>query len=154
MGNTGKRVLLISGPNVSLIGKRETEIYGTDTLDDIEQMVSTDAENHGFEVECFRSESEGEIISYIQEHGPKAAGVIINPGALTHYSIALRDCIAYIKRPVVEVHVSNLHKREEFRRHSVIAPVCDGQVTGLGRCGYFGALHYIMEKVEHGEKDL
>ncbi|HEX9745777.1 MAG TPA: type II 3-dehydroquinate dehydratase [bacterium] len=141
------KILMVSGPNLSLLGKREPKIYGTDTLSDIEKTVSDEAGKYSMGVTAFNSESEGDLIKFLQEHGPDADGVIINPGALTHYSIALRDCIAFLKCPVVEVHLSNLHAREEFRRTSVIAPVCDGQITGLGKYGYLGAIRYLHEKL-------
>lgn len=147
-------VLLVSGPNLRLLGRRETEIYGTETLEDIEGWLIRNAQDFGIEVHCFQSESEGEIIKFLQDHGPDADGVIINPGALTHYSLALRDCIKYLKCPVVEVHISNLYKREEFRHRSVIAGACNGQVLGLGKWGYYAALVYLAAKMREEGKIL
>jgi 3-dehydroquinate dehydratase-2 len=140
-------ILFVSGPNLRLLGRRETHIYGTDTLEEIEGWIIREAQEYSVEVHCYQSESEGEIISFLQIRGPDSDGVIINPGALTHYSIALRDCIRYLPCPVVEVHMSNLYKREEFRRESVVTAVCDGQVTGLGKWGYYAALRYLIEKM-------
>jgi 3-dehydroquinate dehydratase II len=142
------RILLVSGPNLKSLGRREPEIYGHDTLEDIEGWVIREAQELGVDVRCFQSEIEGEIIKYLQENDTEADGVIINPGALTHYSIALRDCIKYLSCPVVEVHLSNLYKREEFRRTSVVAEVCVGQIHGLGKWGYLGALNYLVEKMK------
>ena len=144
---TSRRILLVSGPNLRMLGRREPDIYGTSTLEQIEAWLITEAQNLGVEMHCFQSESEGEIIKFLQNNGPHCGGVIINPGALTHYSIALRDCIRYLICPVVEVHLSNLYKREEFRRTSVVAPVCVGQVLGLGKWGYYGALKYLVENI-------
>lgn len=145
-------IVLVSGPNLRMLGRREVEIYGSETLEDIEGWLITEAHKLGVEVQCFQSESEGEIISYLQNRGLDADGVIINPGALTHYSIALRDCIKYLPCPVVEVHISNLYKREEFRQKSVITPVCEGQVTGLGKWGYLGALIFLVNKIKQSGK--
>ena len=142
------RILLVSGPNLRSLGRREPEIYGSETLEDIEGWIIREAQKFGIEVHCFQSEIEGEIIKFLQGSDTEADGVIINPGALTHYSIALRDCIKYLSCPVVEVHLSNLYKREEFRQKSVIAPVCAGQIHGLGKCGYYGALVYLVEKMK------
>ncbi len=140
-------ILLISGPNLRLLGRREPDIYGTDTLEDIEGWIIREAHEHDIDVHCYQSESEGELLTFLQTYGPDADGIIINPGALAHYSIALRDCLQYLPCPVVEVHISNLYAREEFRQKSVIAPVCDGQIMGLGKWGYFGALNYLVEKI-------
>jgi 3-dehydroquinate dehydratase II len=142
------RVLLVSGPNLRSLGRREPEVYGTETLEDIEGWIIREAQNFGVEVHCFQSEVEGEIIKFLQDNDMESDGIIINPGALAHYSIALRDCIKYLSCPVVEVHISNLYRREEFRRNSVVAEVCVGQIHGLGKWGYFGALVYLVEKMK------
>lgn len=152
METTCPTILLVSGPNLRTLGRREPEIYGTETLEEIEGWVIRKAQDFSVEVHCYQSDSEGEIIKFLQEHGPDAQGVIINPGALTHYSYAIEDCIRYLDCPVVEVHISNLHKREEFRRTSVIAPVCAGQIMGLGKWGYYGALVYLIEKMREAGK--
>jgi 3-dehydroquinate dehydratase-2 len=143
-----KSILLVSGPNLRLLGKREVQTYGTETLDDIEAWLIQEAQKHDIDVHCYQSESEGDILTFLQTYGPDARGVIINPGALAHYSYALRDCIQYLKCPVIEVHISNLYKREEFRHRSVIAPACTGQVTGLGKWGYHAALTYLIQTIK------
>ncbi|HDS29468.1 MAG TPA: type II 3-dehydroquinate dehydratase [Firmicutes bacterium] len=147
MAIQGRTILFVSGPNLRLLGKRDTHIYGTETLDQIEGWIIQEAQKFDIDVHCYQSESEGDILSFLQTYGPDAQGVIINPGALTHYSYALRDCIQYLKCPVVEVHLSNLFRREEFRHKSVVAPACTGQVTGLGKLGYLAALLFLVDRM-------
>ncbi|WP_458412536.1 type II 3-dehydroquinate dehydratase [Schinkia sp. CFF1] len=130
------KLLLINGPNLNLLGLREPEIYGRTTLKDIEEQLSEFAEGEGLELSCFQSNHEGSIIDAIHEARNNFAGIILNPGAFTHYSYAIRDAIASVDVPVIEVHISNVHKREEFRHKSVLAPVCEGQIVGLGITGY------------------
>ncbi|MDA1215900.1 MAG: type II 3-dehydroquinate dehydratase [Chloroflexi bacterium] len=136
-------VLVINGPNLNMLGQREQDIYGSLTLADIEARVKTHAESLGVTVEFFQSNNEGEIIDYVQKHQSDAIGIVINPGAFTHTSVALRDCLAIVTAPVVEVHISNIYAREEFRHLSYVAPVADGQISGLGWQGYLLALDYI-----------
>jgi len=138
-----RRVVVVNGPSLNLLGKREPEIYGTRTLADLERTVDTKAKSLGLEAECFQSNHEGEIIDFLQEHAPGSAGVIINPGALSHYSLALYDCLQALALPVVEVHISNIHAREEFRSRSVTARSAKGVITGLGFIGYELALEYL-----------
>lgn len=152
MERVDRKILLVSGPNLRLLGKRETDIYGTDTLENIEGWIIQEAQKHGVYIDCYQSESEGDILTFLQTYGPDCDGVIINPGALTHYSVALRDCLRYLTCPVVEVHISNLFKREEFRQKSVVTPVCDGQVMGLGKWGYYSALVYLIETMREKDK--
>lgn len=134
------RVLVIHGPNLNLLGEREPEIYGTLTLDEINRRIRDEAAELGIEVRCFQSNSEGAIIDAIHGARREADAIIINPGAYTHYSVAIRDALAAVALPAIEVHLSNVHAREEFRRHSVIAPVVRGQIVGLGVQGYLLAL--------------
>lgn len=145
------KILLLNGPNLNLLGHREPEVYGNVTLKDIEKKITMLGTKHQFEVICFQSNHEGEIIDQLHsafENNYK--GVIFNPAAFTHYSYAIRDAIASIQLPVVEVHISNVHSRESFRQKSVIAPVTIGQIVGFGSFGYelaFTALvNFINEK--------
>ncbi len=138
------RILLINGPNLNMLGTRQPEIYGSMTLDDIVGKVNARASELGAEVEAFQANAEGEIISFIQENGKTADGILINAGALTHYSLGLRDAFESIQKPFVEVHISNIHAREEFRHHSVLADIAVAQVAGLGWRGYIAALDGLV----------
>ena len=139
-------ILVINGPNLNMLGKREPEVYGHTTLAQVEDLVQTRAKQLGVTVEFFQSNHEGAILDHIHEHGPASEGVIINAGALTHTSIALRDALAILSVPIVEVHISNIHAREEFRRTSYTAGVATGMISGLGLKGYLLALEYIAEE--------
>ncbi|WP_153732929.1 type II 3-dehydroquinate dehydratase [Sporosarcina obsidiansis] len=140
-------LLLLNGPNLNRLGKREPDIYGAETLADIENRLQRLAEESDVVLTCFQSNVEGELINRIHQAGDQGIdGVIFNPGAFTHYSIALRDAIASISVPVIEVHISNIHTREEFRHTSVIAPVAAGQLCGFGTAGYDLAFHAFMLK--------
>jgi len=136
-----KKILCVNGPNLNMLGVRETEIYGSMTLGDIEQMVVKEAASLGVEVEFFQSNSEGGIIDRLQAAKGEYSAVIINPGAYSHYSIAIRDTVKAIGLPAIEVHLSNIYAREGFRSQSVIAPVCVGQISGLGAQGYILAIY-------------
>ena len=140
-----KRVLVVHGPNLNLLGKREPDIYGTRSLDDLNQVVQKKSAGLGMEASCYQSNHEGEIIDFLQTHGPGSAGIVINPGALSHYSLALYDCLQALALPVVEVHLSNIHAREEFRSRSVTARAARGVITGLGFAGYELALEFLAE---------
>lgn len=141
------RIAVINGPNLNLLGVREPDVYGTDTLDDITRKVRQSVSDLVVELEFFQSNSEGAIIDELHaaryQRGVDA--IVINPGAYTHYSIAIRDAIAAIAIPVVEAHLSNTHAREEFRKTSVIAPVCRGRIEGLGWLGYALAIRALVE---------
>ena len=139
------RVTVINGPNLNMLGKREVGIYGGKTLDDICDEISAEAGRLKVSVEFFQSNSEGGLVSRVQQCRGVSDGIILNAGAYTHYSIALRDAIASAQVPTVEVHISNIFKREKFRHVSMIAPVCIGQICGLGSHGYVLALRAIME---------
>ncbi|MCA1030701.1 type II 3-dehydroquinate dehydratase [Bacillus timonensis] len=141
-----KRILLINGPNLNRLGMREPNIYGEKTLKQLEEEVTQFALDINTEVSCFQSNHEGEIIDMIHGAEHTYDGIIINPGAFTHYSYAIRDAIASISLPVVEVHISNVHAREEFRHTSVTAPVTVGQIVGLGFYGYKLAVLAILQK--------
>src|SRR4051794_14102660 len=129
-------ILLVHGPNLNLLGTRNPAVYGTTTLADIEGDVRTVVEVRGASFASFQSNSEGALIDYLHQRRLDAAGVVLNAGAYTHTSVALRDAIEAITLPVIEVHISNTHARDAFRQVSLIAAVCLGQVTGLGRPGY------------------
>ncbi|MCI8648747.1 MAG: type II 3-dehydroquinate dehydratase [Anaerotruncus sp.] len=140
-----KKVLIIQGPNLNMVGIREPGIYGSETIDTINAQAMAHAERLGLACEVFHSNSEGAIVDKIQEAFTAYDGIVINAGAYTHYSIAIRDAIAAIKKPVIEVHLSNVHARDEFRHKSVIAPVCVGGVFGFGKIGYKLALDALAE---------
>jgi len=144
-----KRLLIVNGPNLNLLGTREPHIYGTTSLDEIETLLRRRAGELGCEVVCFQSNSEGAIIDFLQREAPASSGVVLNPGALTHYSYALYDCLRALAAPVVEVHLSNLHSRaESFRTQDVTAPAAVGVIQGLGPRGYLMAMEYLVDRDE------
>lgn len=143
-------VLVINGPNLNMLGQREPDTYGTTTLEEIEARMRHYGESMGLTLEFFQSNHEGAIVDCIQEKGSASQGIVINPGALAHTSIALRDALSALAVPVVEVHISNVHARERFRHHSYISSVSTGQIVGLGTHGYLLALDYLAESVNSG----
>ena len=138
-------LLIINGPNLNLLGQREPKIYGKETLQDILDDVYLYSKNHNINIEAFQSNHEGEIVDMIQKSNDLYQGLIINPGALSHYSISIRDAISSISIPTVEVHLSNIFIREKFRNHSVISDVCSKMVVGLGSNGYKIAVGYFIK---------
>ncbi|MGB3304803.1 MAG: type II 3-dehydroquinate dehydratase [Thermomicrobiales bacterium] len=145
----GGHVLVVNGPNLNTLGTREPSIYGTRTLDSIIEELRAHAANGspGFTIDAIQSNHEGVIIDFLHERGPAALGLIINPGALSHYSYALRDAISGIRKPTVEVHLSNIHARESFRHTSVTAPVANGIIAGLGARGYLLAADWMRAEI-------
>jgi len=147
------RFLLINGPNLNTLGKRQPHIYGTLTLKEIEARVAERAAQHGAEIRSFQSNHEGALIDFIQAEAEDAQGIIINPGALTHYSIALRDALEGCGLPFIEVHLSDIQAREPFRRHSVMADIAAGQIAGQGWEGYLRALDALAALVREEARE-
>jgi len=141
-----KTLLLINGPNLNLLGTRQPEIYGTTTLAEIEALVVEEAAERGWQIKSHQSNHEGGLIDFIQAEYKGADGIIINPGALTHYGYSLRDCLAALDIPIVEVHISNIQKREEWRKKSVLTEICSGLISGLGTDGYLRALDHFKDE--------
>jgi 3-dehydroquinate dehydratase-2 len=144
------RLLVINGPNLNMLGTREPGVYGAQTYSDLTDMLTKAAEKRGIAIGFTQSNSEGGIIDRIQGAYPKCDGVILNPGAYTHYSYAIYDALKSVPVPAVEVHISNIHAREEFRRASVTAGACVGQISGLGFYGYVAAMDYLLQALESG----
>lgn len=141
-------ILVINGPNLNLLGSREPDIYGTDTLEELMMWLETRPEGFGHLFKTFQSNHEGEIVDIIQNERQWAHGIIINPAAFTHYSYAIRDVIAAVNIPTVEVHLSDIRKREAFRQLSVISPVCVGQISGMGKNSYLEGLKLVLKEIE------
>ena len=143
-----QRVLVIHGPNLNLLGSREPDIYGTTTLEEINGDLSSAAKEWGAEVEFFQSNYEGALVDRIQESQSWADGILINPGALTHTSVTLRDALAATGLPIVEIHLSNVFAREEFRQRSFVSPIALGVISGFGSMGYGLGLNALLEHLE------
>lgn len=144
------KILIINGPNLNLLGKRQPKVYGSKSLDEINSLLKKRAGELGADLSFFQSNSEGSIIDFIQASSSDAAGIVINPGALTHYGLSLRDALTDANIPVIEVHISNIYSREEWRAKSVIAPVAKGQISGMGWHGYVIALETLIADLGKG----
>jgi 3-dehydroquinate dehydratase-2 len=142
------KILIIHGPNLNMLGKREKSIYGEKTLQQIDALLKKEARALGVDVVTFQSNHEGALVDFVQEQAGSAHGIIINPGALTHYGFSLLDALVDSKLPVIEVHLSNIHQREEWRAKSIIAPVAQGQISGLGWRGYVAAVQILAGKLK------
>lgn len=147
------KIRVLHGPNLNLLGTREPDVYGSLTLAEIDRRITECAKSIGVQAEISQFNSEGELVEAIQQAGKSADAIVINPGAYTHYSIAIRDAVAAIKIPTVEVHLSNIYGREEFRQESVIAPVCAGQISGFGDQSYILGLQAAKHLVESKGND-
>ena len=141
------KFLIINGPNLNNLGRRDPAHYGSTTLPQIEEFIRNVAAERGVEVEFFQSNHEGDIVGFIQQSSDDADGIVINAGALTHYGLSMRDALTDSRLPIVEVHLSNIHARDEFRRHSVIADIAAGQIAGLGARGYLYALDFLAAQI-------
>ena len=142
------KFLVINGPNINMLGRRDTTIYGVKTLEEVNQEISRVAERLGVEVEFFQSNVEGLLVDYIQQNWGEVQGIVINPGALTHYGLTLKDALIDFKSPFIEVHLGNPYAREPWRRHSVLSDVARGQIAGFGWRSYTAALEILAALVE------
>jgi len=143
-----KHVLVLNGPNLNMLGKREPGIYGAETLSDVEALCRAAGEEFGLTVDCRQSNFEGELVTWIQEALGTADGILINPGAYSHTSVAIHDALRAVGLPVAEVHISNIHQREAFRHHSYVSSVAFGVICGFGTLGYKLALHALAQKLK------
>ncbi|MFI5282197.1 MAG: type II 3-dehydroquinate dehydratase [Candidatus Dormibacterales bacterium] len=143
-----RRIVVVNGPNLNLLGTREPDVYGTRSMAALVKDIRAAARRLGVQVNVFQSNHEGEIIDFLQKEAPGSDGIVINPGALSHYSLALYDCLQSLAVPAVEVHISNIHAREEFRSHSVTGRAAKGVITGLGFKGYELAMEYLAKQAK------
>jgi len=143
-----RTILVINGPNLNLLGEREPHIYGSRTLEDINRELATLAQQAGFELQCFQSNHEGDLVDQVQQARHITCGLIINPGGYAHTSVALRDALSAYSHPIIEVHLSNIYKREGFRHHSYISAVVTGLICGLGADGYRLAMETLIQKLK------
>lgn len=139
-------ILVLNGPNLNMLGTRQPEVYGSATLDDVVELCRQTAERYGREITAFQSNSEGALIDRIHRARGVESGIVINPGGLTHTSVALRDALVIPELPIVEVHISNVHAREEFRHHSFISPIATAVVAGMGIQGYAAAIEFLIRR--------
>jgi 3-dehydroquinate dehydratase-2 len=146
------KISIINGPNLNLLGTRETDIYGKTTLDSINNELEVAAKALGFKIKAFQSNIEGEIVDAVQQSAKDCSGIIINPAAYSHTSVAIRDAISAINIPVIEVHLSNIYKREEFRKHSYVSEVVQGVISGFGPQSYFLALEALVKIIKNNQK--
>ena len=142
------KILVIHGPNLNMLGKRDKSIYGEKTLKQIGALLKKEARALGIDVVTFQSNHEGALVDFVQEQAGIARGIVINPGALTHNGFCLLDALVDSKLPVIEVHLSNIYRREEWRAQSIVAPIADGQISGLGWRGYVAALQILVSKLK------
>lgn len=143
-----KNIIIINGPNLNLLGTREPEIYGKENLSDIKALCEAEGKKLGLEIDFRQSNSEGELVNWVQEGGKNFAGLIVNAAAYTHTSIAIMDALLAIKKPIIEVHLSNIFKREEFRHHSYVSPAAAGVICGFGSNSYVLAINAIKELIK------
>lgn len=147
-------LLLVNGPNLNRLGQRDRDIYGSTTLAEIETRVRTNVNEVSASLVAFQSNHEGALVDFLQTEGPGCSGIILNPGAFGHYSYALRDCLADLNKPCIEVHISNVHQREAFRHQLVLSPVVTGQVVGLGAVGYELAAQWFVNQFRREDTGL
>lgn len=146
MADTVGPILVLNGPNLNMLGIRQPEVYGSDTLDDIVELCNKTAARFGREVNTFQSNSEGALIDRIHAARRVESGIVINPGGLTHTSVALRDALVIPEVPIMEVHISNVHAREEFRHHSFVSPIATAVIAGMGIQGYAAAIEFLATR--------
>ena len=142
------KILVIHGPNLNILGKRDKSIYGEKPLKEIDALLKKEAKALDVDVVTFQSNHEGALVDFIQEQAGTARGIVINPGALTHYGFSLVDALVDSRLPVIEVHLSNIYRREEWRAESIVAPIAEGQISGLGWRGYVAALQILVSKLK------